>query len=200
MRISIGAAAAAAALILLSSPTPTGATSSSRVIASVDARNLALHSYTFHMNVAMAMKHFPWLHFHLEGEGTYRRGDRYIVHFTSMPGFASKIHDIDLSMIDPAMWPGHYRYSEAGRQDDDTIFALEPIDDVNLKTASVALNEASGVRWVDATYADGTHIHMIVNSGEFGGFLLPASMSAAVDYPHMPIAAHADFGDYSFSN
>ena len=43
------------------------------VVAMAGARNHGLREYTFHVNVAMAMKHFPWLHFHMDGEGDYQR-------------------------------------------------------------------------------------------------------------------------------
>lgn len=174
-------------------------TAGSVLVATAGARNESLRSYTFHMDVAMAMSHFPWLHFHMEGIGQYDRGKRYLVHFTKMPFFASKIHDIDLSMIDPSMWPKHYRYREIGQQDGDTVFTLEDANDRLLKAAAVALNPYTGAHWLDTTYVDGTHIHMILNSNELNGFLLPATMTVQVDYPHMPLHADADFNNYSFA-
>jgi hypothetical protein len=198
MTIHSSAATGVLAILLLSNVAAAPATDGSVVIAAAYGRNESLHAYTFHMGIAMAMRHFPWLHFRMDGTGEYERGQRYVVHFTGGPPLiASKIHDVDLSMIDPTMWAGRYRYVETGEQDGDTIFSLEAVDDPKLQSASVALNPIDGARWVDATYSDGTHIHMTVNSNDKFGYLLPESVSATVDYPHMPLAADAEFSDYS---
>jgi hypothetical protein len=193
------AASAGGLVVLFASSAPTGASDDGApVIATASQRNDAITSFTFHVNVAMAMRHFPWLHFRMEGLGDYRRGDHYVVHLTNGP-FASKMHQIDLSMIDPGMWPGHYRYTEVAERDGDTLFALQAINDPSLKSATVALNPLSGAHWVDATYTQGTHIHMIVNSNDVDGFLLPVTLSADVDCPHMPLSADAAFTDYNIS-
>jgi hypothetical protein len=201
MKSPSGAAAAgllvAAILATLGSqPASDGAVA----IAAAYGRNETLHDYTFHMDITMHMRHFPWLSFAMAGDGQYQRGDKYDVHFTSGPSFVtSKMHDIDLSLIDPTMWPQKYRYVEAGELNGDTVFSLEPIDDNSLKTATVGLNSTDGARWVDVTYSDGTHIHMTINTCDREGYLLPQSLSATVDYPHMPLTADAQFSAYSVS-
>ena len=197
------AAAVGAILILLpASLAATHASDGAVVIAAAYGRNETLRAYTFHMNVKMAMHHFPWLHFSMQGDGQYDRSGKYCVHFTQMPGFAAgKVHDIDLTMIDPNMWPGRYRYYEIGEQDGDSIFALASAnaDDKSLANATVALNPASGARWVDVTYSDGTRIRMQVSSEFVRGYLLPQTIEADVDYPHMPLSAHAEFNGYDLA-
>ncbi len=170
----------------------------SGVIANIDAENANLPNYTFHADVAVAMHHFPWLHFHLAGDGLYQRGDRYGLHFTQMPRFASQIHDIDLSMLDPSLWPKDYRYVVAGSDGADTIFNLQALRDPTLAKAQVALND-QGADWVDATYTDGMHIHMNVSSSDAGGYLLPSKLGVTIDYPHMPLSANATFSSYQFA-
>jgi hypothetical protein len=181
-----------------SAPSPPSSGEAAVIAAAYD-RNDALESYTFHMDIGMAMRHFPWLHFKMEGLGDYRRGDHYIVHLIKKPSFASKMQDIDLSVIDPSMWPNRYRYHETGQQDGDTLFALEEIKPGSLKAATVALNPVSGAHWVDITYADGMHIHMILSSDDIEGYLLPVTLTADVDYPNMPLSADATFNDYSIA-
>ena len=172
------------------------------VIAAAYGRNDALQSYTFQVSIEMAMRHFPWLHFKMEGVGDYLRGDHYLVHLTKKPGFASKMKDIDLSMIDPSMWPKRYRYEQAGVQDGDTLFALQSTQKPSsLQSATVALNPAFGAQWVDVTYSDGTHIHLNVTSNTIFGFLLPTSLTADVYYPHMsPLSADASFSNYAITD
>jgi hypothetical protein len=59
-------------------------------------RNPTLLNYTFQMNVALKMVHFPWLHLHIGGTGRYVRGRTHVVAFTKMPPFARGFHQIDL--------------------------------------------------------------------------------------------------------
>ena len=201
MKLLASAAVAGALLLPIANAAPTRAMDGATVIAAAYGRNDSLRNYTFQMDVAMVMRHFPWLHFHMKGDGIYERGSRYEVHFSSMPWFASKVsHNVDLSMIDPSMWPKHYRYYEIAEQGGDTVFALQALTDNSLKAATVALNSTSGAHWVDANYSDGTHIHMNVNSNDLSGFLLPETLTATVDYPHMPLSADADFTQYSFEH
>ena len=201
MNLVLGAVSAVAAGALIASIAPTLATGTGMpAITAVYGRNDALQSYTFHMNIGMTMRHFPWLHFRMEGLGDYRRGDHYVVHLTKMPWFATKFQKVDLSMIDPTMWPNRYRYEQAGQDKDDTIFALHALQDPSLASAAVALNPTLGARWVDATYTDGTHIHMNLSSNDVDGFLLPVTLTASVDYPTMPLSANANFTDYSITS
>lgn len=185
----------------LGSGAPTGATpDGTSVLATATTRNVGLESFTFHADIAMAMRHFPWLHFHMQGTGDYRRGDHYVLRLSGGLPFSSSMHQIDLSMIDPGMWPHRYRYRDIGQNDGDTLFALQALHNSSLKSATVALSPDSGPHWVDAQYADGTHIHMTVGSGDVQGFLLPSTLDADVDRPHMPITAAATFNDYVISS
>ncbi|MBV8331563.1 MAG: hypothetical protein JO192_02410 [Candidatus Eremiobacteraeota bacterium] len=192
-----GPAAAAALSVLITGAVPR-TDDCGAIIAALDARNANLPSFTFHADVAVAMHHFPWLHFHLLGDGTYDRGDRYFVHFTKMPFFAGQVRDIDLSMLDPALWPKNYAYTAMGFDGPDAVFSLQALDDPTLTKAQVGLSNR-GADWVDTTYSDGTHIHMILTVGPTGAYVLPTKMDVTIDRPHMPLSATATFTDYSFA-
>jgi hypothetical protein len=197
MRTSAVATTVALSVLLTGAISRTG--DCGAIIAAVDARNSSLPNFTFHADVAVKMHHFPWLRFHLSGDGTYQKGNRYWVHFTKMPFFAKQVHDIDLSMLDPTLWRKNYRYSAVGIDGDDAIFALQALHDPNLDKAQVALND-QGADWVDATYKDGMHIHMAVTPAQTGAYLLPSKMDVTIDYPHMPLSASADFSAYQFDH
>lgn len=152
------------------------------------------------MDVAMRMRHFPWLGFHMLGVGRYEPGESYVVHFTSLPWFAPrKQHDADLSMLDPALWPTHFTYQDVGEENGNTMFDLRSIGDPTLTSATVALGPEGCARQVDVTYDDGTHITMNVKFGDVDGFRLPTSLTADVDVSHMALSADADFKNYLFS-
>jgi hypothetical protein len=135
----------------------------------------------------------------MEGEGTYERGKAYFVHFTQLPWFAPRPqHDADLSMLDPALWPARFIYQEVGRADDNTLFDLHAIDDPSLTNAIVGLGPKWCAREVQAEYSDGTRVKMDVNFGKVGGFMLPSTLSADIDEPHLALSASAQFKDYTF--
>lgn len=190
MRAAKGAAAGGASLVLLMLGAP-----------AVAGTREPPPNYTFKLDVAMAMRHFPWLHFHIQGTGLYEPGVSYMVHFTSVPWFVPKSrHDADLSMIDPLMWPKRYLYSQTGQHDGDTIFDLHAIDDANLRNAIVTIGPGGLARRVEASYNDGTTIDTQVNNSTVDGFLLPVTMKADINEPHLALSASADFKDYDFNS
>jgi hypothetical protein len=200
MFITRGAVASGASLMILAcvgAPRLNAATPNSQLLYDKTA---APPSYTFEMDVAMAMVHFPWLHFHMIGTGEYLAGQSYAVHFDKLPWFVPRQqHDCDLSMLDPTMWPKRFIYQQIGEQHGETIFELHSLSDPTLTGATVTLGPYLHARHVDATYNDGTHITMSVSSSDVDGFLLPATATAEVDVPHIALSANADFKDYAFS-
>jgi len=163
-------------------------------------KTIAPPSYTFEIDVAMAMRSFPWLHFHMSGTGEYLPGQSYVVHFDKLPWFAPRQqHDCDLSMLDPTMWPRRFIYQEIGEEHGETMFQLHSLTDPTLIGATVTLGPYLHTRHVDASYTDGTHIDMGVTSINVGGYLLPATVTAQIDEPHIAFSANADFKDYAFS-
>lgn len=168
--------------------------------APVGSQNQSPPSFTFDMDVAMRMRHFPWLGFHMEGVGKYEAGKSYVVHFTSLPWFAPrKEHDADLSMLDPGLWPSRYTYQDVGEADGNTMFDLRSIEDSTLTSATVGLGPNWCARQVEVTYSDGTRITMNVKFGDVNGFMLPTSLTADVDVSRMALSADGEFKNYSFA-
>jgi hypothetical protein len=99
-------------------------------------------------------------------------------------------------MIDPAMWPQLYTVAAVDAQRDDAIFTLHAIDDDSLQEARVTMSPLDGTERVEATYRDGTHIAMMVASKDSDGYLLPAKITASIDYGRTPLSADADFTNY----
>jgi hypothetical protein len=196
--IGMRGAAAGAFFLLTTTVAGSQVTPGSVVVAAAYGRNAALQNYTFHVDVAMSMRHFPWLHFHLTGDGQYNRcREHYTVHLIGMPFFAKKIHDIDLSVIDPTLWPKRYKYHVIGVRGDDTLF---DVSGGGLHDTTVALNPRSGVDWADVTYSDGTHIHLGISSSDVNGYLLPETLDANVKYSNIPLTARATVTDYELND
>jgi hypothetical protein len=196
----IRVAALAGACLLFPAVSPTG-TLDGVSFALASDRNPLLTAYTFHMRVAMAMRHFPWLHFHIDGNGQYVRGENYVVRFTSMPFFARGMKQIDLSPLDPSIWPKQYTIAASDQRDGMTTFTLyprkqDPQDPNPLVEALVTLDSHYSTREVDLRYRNG-EIRMNLTLADIQGFRLPASGIVGVDMPGQTLSAQALFTDYT---
>lgn len=157
-------------------------------------------AYTFHAEVAGVLHRFPWLHFHLSGEGEYVRGDRYVLRFTKVPSFAAgRVHDLDLAIVDQSMWANNFIVRIAGEQPGTTIYALQALHDPNFTGARVVVSAERGLQCVDEQFRDGSTIHMTVTTADVGGYALPSSIEVRLDAPGLAIAATAKFSSYSFA-
>jgi hypothetical protein len=72
-------------------------------------------------------------------------------------------------------------------------------DDPGLRSATVAVGPDGCAREVDAIYSDGTHVDTKVSSSNVDGFMLPATMTATIDEPHIALSGNATFNDYNFA-
>ena len=70
------------------------------------------------------------------------------------------------------------------------------LDLLILKT--VALGPQACTRTIDANYINGTHIHMKITPAVVNGFLLPQTLTADIDEPHLSLSADAAFKNYAF--
>lgn len=201
------AVAVSALLLALAMPIPapavTGNPGNPAALAPAQRRNPSLSAYTFHMTVAMAMRHFPWLHFHMEGTGHYVRGEDYGVRFTKMPFFARSFKQIDLSPLDPSMWPKRYLVSVVDQNDGMTTFALreklpDPHERNPLVEALVTLDAHYSTRQVVLHYANGV-IQLSLTPTEIQGYRLPTSGVVSINMPGEALSAHANFTNYAIT-
>jgi hypothetical protein len=178
--------------------------SSNVAFAQASSRNPSLDAYSFRLDAAMAMKHFPWLHFHMAGTGQYVRGERYVVNFTQLPFFARNVQQVDLSPLDPSMWSKRYIVNVTLRTESTTTFLLQPREpdtrDANpLLEALVTLDAQQATRDVVLLYNNG-QIHLILTPAETDGYRLPASFTADIDMPGEALTAQAKFSDYTIAS
>lgn len=164
-------------------------------------RNPSLSAYTFHMNVTLAMQHFPWLHFHIAGTGQNVRGRRYMVRFNKMPFFARGFENVDLSALDPRMWRSKYIVRLISQTDTTTIFSLRPrgagqVQKSQLTNALVTLDRRYATRSVALHYANGGTITLDLTPESTFGYWLPATGEAQIDMPGEVLSAHATMTGY----
>lgn len=191
-------AAAGAAAVLAWSCLPCGAGEAPSTVGPY-AQNATLHAYTFNVHSALAMRTFPWLRFALDGAGRYERGHSYVVNFTRVPAFAAGFQRVDLSALDPAMWPAHYSISSGERSGDAMVFTLHEVRPSSLVRALVTVGDNDGVRLVVMQYEHGGEIRLNVTSQRIDGYLLPVATSGEIRMARMAIAEHTEFSGYAIS-
>jgi hypothetical protein len=157
------------------------------------------------MDVALAMHHFPWLHFRVAGEGWNIRGQQFKVHFIKTPSFARALNEVDLSALDPRMWKSRYVVDLVSRQESMTTFSLRPLaedrDQKNaLKDALVTLDDNYATRTLVLHYANGGSITLNLTPESKNGYLLPVTAEAQIDMPGQSLTAEASFSDYALDS
>ncbi|MBV9264158.1 MAG: hypothetical protein JO324_07525 [Candidatus Eremiobacteraeota bacterium] len=118
-----------------------------------------------------------------------------------MPWFFPKNRNkIDLSMLDPAMWPGRYSVTQLGKtaREGYSVVRLQALSDPSLHDALVFQGPAGRTRALEINYTDGAHITMNVQWNRVGQFMVPSNLVATIDEPHLALSASADFKDYRF--
>lgn len=160
------------------------------------AQNDSLESYTFTIRGVMAMRTFPWLHFHFVGQGSYVRGVRYVVHLTQLPFFAKAFTRVDLSALAPSMWPHRYNVMLAGKEGDDDIYRLQDREDRNLRDAIVRVDPASGIKELQLIYKNGSSVTLFLDCERSTGYLLPNTATGQIAAPLGKLGVAATFGDY----
>jgi hypothetical protein len=160
------------------------------------AQNGALASYTFQIHGVMAMRGFPWLHFHFAGYGKYVRGVRYVVHLTQVPFFARAFSRVDLSALAPSIWPRRYVVSRAGSKGNDDLYSLLDPHDKNLRDAIVQVDPTRGIREITLSYNNGSTVDLSIQSNRASGYLLPNAAAGQIGAPVGRLAVTATFDDY----
>ena len=193
------AASAAALLACIISPSASARADQSPLALACN-RNPSLTAYTFDMNVVLAMRHFPWLHFRLAGAGQNVRGEHYMVHFTKTPFFARGMNEVDLSTLDPRMWRNRYIVDLVDQKNSLTTFSLRPRDQDqqtnSLTNALVTLDANYATRTVVLQYANGGSITLNLTPENTYGYWLPAAGEAQIHMPGEVLTAHASFSNY----
>lgn len=194
------AASAAALLACIFSPSASARADQSPLALACN-RNPSLTAYTFDVNVVLAMRHFPWLHFRLAGEGQNVRGVHYMVHFTKMPFFARGMNEVDLSTLDPKIWENRYIVDLVDQKNSMTTFSLRPRDQDqeqtnSLTNALVTLDANYATRTVVLQYANGGNITLNLTPENTYGYWLPAAGDAQIDMPGEVLTAHVSFSNY----
>ncbi|HYL27215.1 MAG TPA: hypothetical protein VEW74_05220 [Candidatus Nitrosotalea sp.] len=173
------------------------------VAAACAQRNPSLDQYTFDMNVALRMRHLPWLGFRMTGTGEYVRGRTHVVRFDRMP-FGAAAHQVDLSPLDPCMWPKSYVAVPLASRDGMATFDLhprtvDPQDKNPLVDALVSLDAGDSTRRVLLSYAHGS-IALALTPQSIGAYRLPSSADVDINMPGESLSGHADLTNYSIAS
>lgn len=171
------------------------------VIANVVAQNAGMQSYRARVDIAVALRSFPYLSQRLQGTTYYKRPDNYEVVFDDVPSYARGFERIYTDIDDPIAWQRHFNASLAGERNvaghRDLVLRLVQKVRGMIDHEDVAVDPAS---WhIDAMewhYYNGGTISMTQEYQDVAGFSVLARQHATIRIPFVHAGADAVYGDY----
>jgi hypothetical protein len=167
----------------------------SELIANSAARMAPLHSYTFQIHVDFALKSFPYLKFHLDGDGSFVRPNLLSIHFRKVPWFGKGFENVSLDPLEPQTWNKTYDFLDEEKIGDRLHLEMKDRIGGHLKDIDAEL-DADGLRRVQWNYLNGGWIAVEVNPIHVDGFPLPQSENAEIKVPGYHVEARATFENY----
>jgi hypothetical protein len=166
------------------------------ILAQTAAATARVRSYTADLHADVQMKSFPYLAFHLTGTISYKRPNRYSVHFDHVPWFAKGFDDISMDELEPSTWPQKYEVVSLERSGDVTNLELRERKQPSVVTSVSASLDAGGLRTMRWNYNSGAKIEYSVTRADVDGVLLPMMEQAEIERPVYHILVHATLSDY----
>jgi hypothetical protein len=167
----------------------------SEVIANSAARMAPLNSYTFRIHVDFKLKTFPYIGFHLDGDGKFVKPDLLSIHFRHMPWFGKGFENISLDPLEPQKWKETYDFTDVQKVGDRFHLLMTDRTKGHLKNIAAEIDD-DGLRRVQWNYLNGGWIAVEVNPIHVDGFPLPKTENAEIKVPGYHVEAHATFEDY----
>ena len=193
----MGAALMAASLGMLAEAPGSSAPSeeAAKIFALTGTRTAPVQSYTSKLHVDFALRSFPYLKFHLEGNIAYKRPNLYSVHFDHVPWFGKGFENMKMDPLQPHTWPEHYDVASIARDGERTSVEMNDKITGNVKAIHAEL-DSDGLRRIQWQYHNGGRIDVRVNPSIVDGIPVPATEDADIKLPAYHVVAHATFTDY----
>ena len=168
----------------------------SAIFAQTAVPTARVRSYTANLHADVRMKSFPFLTFHLSGQISYKRPNRFSVHFNHVPWFAKGFNDIAMDELEPATWPNKYDVVSLDRTGDRTNVQLRERKQPSGLTAVLASIDADGLRTMRWMFSSGDRIEYSVTRSEVDGVPLPQIEDAEIQRSLYHLVAHATLSEY----
>lgn len=166
-----------------------------RTFAATGARTASVRSYSSALHVDFALRTFPYVKFHLEGEMDYRKPNDYSVYFRHVPWFGKGFEHLKADPLQPATWPEHYDVTAVSRSGDRTLVEMKDRTDGHIAGVHAEL-DGDGLRRIVWKYVNGGTIDVRILPRLVDGVPVPAEEDADIMLPAYHVVAHATFSDY----
>ncbi|HYZ15919.1 MAG TPA: hypothetical protein VE591_05940 [Candidatus Acidoferrum sp.] len=193
MRSLVRCFAALVATITLLAEAP--ADEAQRTFATTGARTAMVRSYTSKLHVDFALRSFPYVKFHLEGDVKFERPNLLSVHFHHVPWFGKGFENIKADPLEPGTWSQHYDVTSIAHVGDRTVLEMREKVPGNLKDVHAELDD-EGLRRVEWLYNNGGKVDLKIVQSAVAGVPLPSTEDAEIRLPAYHVVAHARFTDY----
>lgn len=193
MRSLVRCFAALVASITLLAEAP--ADEAQRTFATTGARTAMVRSYTSKLHVDFALRSFPYLKVHLEGDVKFERPNRLSVHFHHVPWFGKGFENLKADPLEPGTWAQHYDVTSIAHEGERTVLEMREKVPGNLKDVHAELDN-DGLRRIQWLYDNGGKVDVNIVQSAVDGVPLPTTEDADIRLPAYHVVAHATFTDY----
>jgi hypothetical protein len=188
-------AALIAASVGMLAETPAPPSEEAARLFAVGGPRASVQSYTSKLHVDFALRSFPYLKFHVNGNIEYKRPNLYSVHFDHVPWFGKGFENMKMDPLEPQTWHEHYDIASVSREGDRTHVEMRDKVAGNVKGVHAEL-DTDGLRRIEWKYVNGGRIDVRVNPAIVDGVPVPATEDAEIKLPAYHVVAHATFTDY----
>lgn len=195
--------AIAAALLFFFSAAPQHGLSAGQVLERMTALNAPLRSYTARVHFYIKVHSFITLPFRLNATYYFKRPDKALLVFDSLPKSAQQFKHFYATRGTPESWPKEYGVdvvSSGDARPAAIVLLLTPKSEGSLDHAAIAVEGRTYAEiHEDWFYRDGSKIHVDTSNGRRGRYLLPTRQVGDFDFPSYKAHVIADFESYSLN-
>ncbi|MDQ2908598.1 MAG: hypothetical protein M3R44_04520 [Candidatus Eremiobacteraeota bacterium] len=161
------------------------------------ALNGNVSSYEADVHLDVALRTFPFISPSLDGNVYYKRPDKEVVVFNTVPALAAQFKKVYPRLDPPDQWTSLYTVTKLGDADGATTFRLVPKKDGRVQHLDVKVDDASAApssyTW---TYKDGGFVTFEQSYTHENGAYLLHKQTGRVELPTYKADVTSNFSNY----
>jgi hypothetical protein len=184
----------------LSSPPPPMTAQGDALYARMLAVNSSVKTIEANVELRVAFRSFPFIKHSLEGSYYYKRPDKQVVVFDTVPALAKEFKKVYPNVDPPSAWKRLYTFGVVSDENGVTTFRLVPIVNSRIESLDVKVDDAtatvSGYTW---TYKDGGYVTFDQTVASVDGAYVVTEQTGRVELPAYKVDTSAAFSNYKIN-
>jgi len=198
--MSFPAALLAVTLALNPSPPATDTKPGAALLKRMVQLNADLRTYEATVHLDVALKTFPYISPSLSGNLYYKKPDKQVVVFDTVPALAREFKRVYPKIDPPGQWTTLYELSVLGDQDGATTFRLVPKKQGRVDHLDVKVDDATAtVKGYTWNYRDGGFVSFAQTFKTVNGAYLVDKQTGHVELPSYKADVKSSFSNYKLN-